>query len=264
MTPLEAALVYRSRGWAPIPLIPRGKNPSVHWRQFQNQPPLEDQIRTWFSDTPDSNIGVVMGAASGNLVAVDIDPRNGGSKSIRGLHLPPTFSTHTGGGGWHCVYQSPEPMPKRIGAFPGIDLLGQGAYAVMPPSLHPNGQPYEIVIDAEIEPAAAWIIEAMLPKELSPTTAPGLSNRSLEAGSRNSGLFSAACGFARGACTMCGGAGCRASSSNHLFKRVMALNLRRANPPLNKDEVWQIAENAWKWVRAKQQQISKPHGLLLT
>jgi hypothetical protein len=266
MTPLEAALSYRSRGWAPIPLIPKDKTPAASWRQFQNRPPVEKQIRAWWTDRPDFNVGVVMGAASGNLVAVDIDPRNGGDGSIRGHHLPPTFSTRTGGGGWHCLYRSSKPLPKRIGAFPGIDLLGQGAYAVMPPSIHPNGESYEIAIDVGIEPATAWIVEAMLRKELSPRTAKGSTSRCLDAGFRNENLFRAACGFARGECRPCGGLRCRASSSGHLFHRVMALNLKKAMPPLDADEVWQIALNAWNLVRSEsaKQRATNTNGLLLT
>jgi putative DNA primase/helicase len=39
-------------------------------------------IKPWWRDNPDANIGVVMGPKSG-LIAVDIDPRNGGVTTLQ-------------------------------------------------------------------------------------------------------------------------------------------------------------------------------------
>jgi len=265
MSFLEAALAYRARDWAPIPL--RGKVAAVPWRQFQHSPPSISQVRAWWTEQSIYDIGLVMGAASGNLVAVDIDPRHGGKKSIRGLPLPPTFVTHTGGNGWHCIYKTPMALPKRTGALPGVDLIGQGGYVVAPPSLHPSGKLYKIVLDEEVAPAPGWVVEAMRLGEV-PAKAvmiPGTPH-SLEDGVRHENLFKMGCGFMRGACAWCGGRPCQANSQGHLFKRLAACNKKNGRPPLTEGEVWIIATNAWKLVRTKVaiQQIRKPNGLLLT
>lgn len=249
-SPLEAALSYRRRGWAPIPLLPGTKKPAVQWSRYQNVPPSEHQIRKWWSKGPNLNVGVVLGKASNNLVAVDLDPRNNSRKSMRRRHLPPTFSTRTGGMGWHCLYQASITLPKRGSALPGVDLLGQGSYAVMPPSIHPSGRRYELVIDVIPEPPPRWVRATMRQKATLPVVRPAtVKSGYLEAGTRNTGLFKAACGFMRGRCAWCRRGPCSVGSSEHLFRRVRAMNLKRCIPPLEIEEVRRIAENAWRRVK---------------
>ncbi|HVA67187.1 MAG TPA: bifunctional DNA primase/polymerase [Elusimicrobiota bacterium] len=254
MTSQEAACGYLGRGWAPIPLAPKSKNPP-HGFDLRNrlarQMTEPELVEAW-KDCPDAGVGLVMGAPSGNLIAVDVDPRHGGDTSLKGLPLPPTFTTETGGGGWHYLYVAKETLPKKIGAFSGIDLIGQGGYVVAPPSIHPSGKAYKIAIDANVAPAPDWIVEACkAPAEVCGSIAATSEVSRLVEGTRNSELFSAACGFARGNCFYCGNRRCQSTTAGHLSKRIEALNRKACIPPLPKEEVWRIAENAYRFVKGK-------------
>ena len=144
---IVAALAYLARGWAVIPVEPRGKRPTVRWEEFQARLPTKQEIEAWLRRWPKANLGIVTGKTSG-LVVLDIDPRHGGDKSLSGLErehgpLPRSIEAETGGGGRHVYFRHPgEEMRNRVGIAPGIDLRGDGGMIVAPPSIHPSGKPY--------------------------------------------------------------------------------------------------------------------------
>jgi hypothetical protein len=74
---------------------------------------------------------------------LDEDPRNGGDTSLAAFSFPPGPTVRTGAGGRHFYFShSGEPIPKISGILPGVDVQGEGAYVVAPPSVHPNGTVY--------------------------------------------------------------------------------------------------------------------------
>jgi len=147
LLPGEAALRYLSYGWAVIPVRPREKRPLVQWETYQKTPPSTDQVKAWFHDHPNANLGIVTGAVSG-LVVLDVDPAHGGDESLTGLEqdfgaLPHTVESLTGGGGRHIYFRHPGGVVQnRVGLAPGIDLRGDGGLIVAPPSVHPSGRRY--------------------------------------------------------------------------------------------------------------------------
>ena len=69
----------------------------------------EKTIKRWWKRHPHANIGVPTGEVSGTLV-IDIDPRNGGARSLEKLEaeyggFPPTVLAETGGCGAHLIYK---------------------------------------------------------------------------------------------------------------------------------------------------------------
>ena len=84
-------------------------------------------IREWWRRWPDANVGVAVGPRSG-LLALDIDPRNGGDDTFAELvsdlgPLPDTVEAKTGGGGRHLLFKRPGGEVKgKLGA--GVDVLG--------------------------------------------------------------------------------------------------------------------------------------------
>ncbi|MBF0326921.1 MAG: bifunctional DNA primase/polymerase [Alphaproteobacteria bacterium] len=100
---------------------------------------------------PEFNIGIATGAVSSTVV-LDIDPRNGGHNTLEAFEtqhgkLPSTWTCRTGGGGLHMYFRTADfPIPKDNAGWligPGVDVLGEGAYAVAAPSLHESDQAYE-------------------------------------------------------------------------------------------------------------------------
>ncbi len=153
---LNDALRYQALGWSVIPLrwsgdVENRKKPQVEsWDSYQQTAATEDQVRSWCSQWPQANIGVVMGEVSG-LVAIDLD----GPKAVdllRSVHVavPLTASVSTGKG-FHAYYRYPGyPVSNRArllddGQGSAVDVRGDGGYVVAPPSVHGSGRVYRWV-----------------------------------------------------------------------------------------------------------------------
>lgn len=117
---LEAALGYLKRGWAVVAAGERTKRPIVPWQAYQHRMPGEAEVTAWFERWPKANLAVITGAISG-IVVVDIDPKNGGDRSLAALEarqgpLPATIESITGGGGRHVYFAHPgREVRNRVG-----------------------------------------------------------------------------------------------------------------------------------------------------
>src|SRR5205085_6175872 len=83
---LEIANQYLSRGFTPIPVKFRSKIPTrTNWPQIR---PTHDELHALFGNQQ-TNVGIVLGTASGGLVDIDIDDQDG-------LRFAPYFLPQTG------------------------------------------------------------------------------------------------------------------------------------------------------------------------
>lgn len=101
----------------------------------------------------DANIGLPTGRNYNSLIILDLDI----SSEIDGIAtlsqlldeyhiiLPDTAISQTGSGGRHLYYRDSglTRIESRKNAFPGIDILSEGAHVVAPPSVHENGKKYQ-------------------------------------------------------------------------------------------------------------------------
>jgi hypothetical protein len=158
---LHAALGYAAAGRAVFPLMVRSKEPAIA-RGFKASTTNPETIRRYWR-VPDRNIGIATGAPSG-VWALDVDGEDGAA-SLRVLErqhgkLPETWISSTGRG-WHVWLRYTVPIPSTSGRIaPGLDVRADGGYAVVPPSIHPNGRAYAWVVPPEGEPAEApdWLV----------------------------------------------------------------------------------------------------------
>ena len=67
---LSAALDLHERGFVVIPLKPRSEEPFLSWKELQGTKPTVEQIKGWFAQEPEINIGIIAGALSGIVVLV--------------------------------------------------------------------------------------------------------------------------------------------------------------------------------------------------
>lgn len=166
---LESALAYANCGLYVFPLAPRGKQPRIKdWpRKAATDPGI---IREWWTRWPNANIGVHVGRSG--LVVLDVDPRNGGTESLRELmrehgdgFLSP-MKVNTGGGGCHHYYahSGTADFPAQIAK--GIDLKSGNGYVVVPPSVHASDNPYDFdgctLLNGEADflpPVPPWFAE---------------------------------------------------------------------------------------------------------
>ncbi len=189
----------------------------------------------------DFNIGVATGFASG-VIVIDVDPRNGGLQEFIGLTkrvglLPRTLTCETGGGGRHYYFQAPAGGVKKKVLAPGVELLAEGCYAVAPPSLHPSGKRYRWLQD--LGPGVQSI--ASLPESwlqfIKGRNQPAgesvaRDGEGIPEGSRNTELASVAGQLRRAGL-----------SESEMLAALRGVNVARCRPPLDDEEVAQIARN---------------------
>src|ERR1700722_433735 len=118
---LKAALRYAGFGWSVLPIHAvrkgvcscganacenQGKHPRTR-HGVKEATTDKRTIRKWWEMWPSANVGIATGKRS-NIVVLDIDPRHGGQKSLKGLKqqkgaIPPCPVANTGGGGKHLI-----------------------------------------------------------------------------------------------------------------------------------------------------------------
>ena len=136
--------VYRQRRWYCVPLRPRSKSPSRRdWTNLRLAPDV----------FPDScNVGIILGEPSGWLVDVDLDCPE--AIELADQYLPPTPAitgrpsspkSHR----WYIAANAT--TEKHQDTSDGsmiVELRSTGGQTVVGPSIHPDGEPYD-VLDAE-------------------------------------------------------------------------------------------------------------------
>jgi hypothetical protein len=136
---------YYKQGFNLIP-VPKGRKGAViAWKQY------EETKAPQIPDDYDSNIAVVLGKTSDNLVDADAD-----SKDLLDLMrniLPETMTTKSHRGG-HFYYKTDFSIRKftlDLDAYGKLEVAGQGQISILPPSIHPEGTVYEFI--RKVEPA---------------------------------------------------------------------------------------------------------------
>jgi hypothetical protein len=155
------ALRRIARGWPVLPLfgVQNGccecgdrecRRPGKHPRTLNG---LKDastdrgQIKKWWREHPQSNIGVVTGSLSG-LVVVDVDGKEGKRSWRRLLEqcscAPIDTLTAITGAGKHYYFDCKEHIQNSAGKFgPGLDVRADGGYVVGVGSTHVSGHRYD-------------------------------------------------------------------------------------------------------------------------
>lgn len=125
--PLEPGVGYDSEG------KPKGKKPiTAHGLKDATTDPT--QVRTWWTRTPQANIGTPTGH---QFDVIDVDPPDGWTSlnelKAAGLVPEPLGYARTPRSGMH-IYVPVSGDGNATGILPGIDLRGRGGYVVAPPS----------------------------------------------------------------------------------------------------------------------------------
>jgi hypothetical protein len=139
-------MLYLEQGLQPIPLPPRSKRPDLEdWQHLRLTPDVLDQH---FPPERACNVGILNGAASNNIVDVDLDCR----EALRAapLLLPATgwIFGHTSCPRSHWIFKTDVPFESAQDAYKNlagemlVELRGSGGQTVFPPSIHrETGEP---------------------------------------------------------------------------------------------------------------------------
>ena len=200
------AVTYRDYGLQVVPAFTPGdraagmswKRPMLAtWRQFSEVLIPDATFQLWYGprgqyiDTP--NIGFLTGSCSNNVFVLDLDTQkkpeaqawwSGVLEAWNAGIEPETWKQTTGGGGRQLLFRAPPGWVVRtIKTSIGVDIRGQGGFAVLPPSMHESGSRYAWDIspdDTPIADAPQWLLDEI--ENLDPgagaTAAPGASKPS--------------------------------------------------------------------------------------
>ena len=142
---IGAARGYIRRGWMPVPIPARRKQPvTTGWPALRL---LEADVPQHFGEH--DNIGLILGEPSGGLVDVDLDCPE--ARELAAQYLPPTPAV-TGRPSapyshrWYIAEGA-----KTVKHQDSVDrsmiaeLRSTGAQTVVGPSIHPSGEPYDLL-----------------------------------------------------------------------------------------------------------------------
>ena len=160
-----AALEYACRGWPVFPLRRRGKEP-LWTGGFKLATTETEQVRRWWREDPEANIGFPPGRAG--IVVLDYDSDDGRRLAVKlGLFSEPTLMVETPRGA-HLYFQHPG---GRIGnrKLEGVlDVRADAGYVLLPPSIHPTGATYRALGTMDqirpLPPKALEALQASAPK----------------------------------------------------------------------------------------------------
>lgn len=145
MTLKQASLKYCEAGWYIFPITTNEKMPPlVPWREESSNDP--EQIKKWWGEVPNANIGLDCGKSG--IIVIDVDIKQGGMANWNILceenNIDPadTMRIITPSQGRHIFYLAPdiEIGNSRNLEGHGIDVRGVGGYVVLPPSVTKKGR----------------------------------------------------------------------------------------------------------------------------
>ncbi|MDE2098124.1 MAG: bifunctional DNA primase/polymerase [Patescibacteria group bacterium] len=169
-------LRYHDLGWSIFPVREQTKKSLVSWKKYQTKRPDRQQIESWPRLWPNANIAVATGEISGVFV-LDIDripdPADKSAPErarierslalIAAVRDIETARARTAKG-QHVYFKWPgRSVPTKVSFLPGLDVRGDGGYAILPPSLHPNGARYiwDDPPEDGVADAPDWLLQAI-------------------------------------------------------------------------------------------------------
>ena len=183
--PTEWAKMYRELGLQVVPAMKPSENktqwkrPALpKWRELEHELAPDFTFERWYGDNGEHarryNMGVIAGACSNGVFVVDLDLH----KNVRAQawwdemsHIQvsagelETVEQETGGGGVQLFFRAPLGwIPPTCKTSIGVDIRGQGGFAMLPPSMHESGTPYRWKEGCEpwsleIAPAPRWLCD---------------------------------------------------------------------------------------------------------
>jgi hypothetical protein len=187
--PSEWAALYREHGLQVVPAyMPRRDDPAFQWKRpmlagwtnLQHALTTDDVFEAWYGSKgrfqAHQNMGVITGSCSDNVFVIDLDIHTNQAAHDWWVtqwelnawgHTLDTWTQKTGGGGIQLFFRAPRDWVSPTNRTPiGVDIRGQGGFAMLPPSLHSSGQHYTWQPgcgpwETDIAKAPQWLLDAV-------------------------------------------------------------------------------------------------------
>jgi len=167
---ISVAQILLQNGISFLPVDHTNKRPAINflprdlvtnkptWKLYQLQLPTEADIHRWFNGAGVKAIAVIAGKVSDGLLVIDFDVARFYDAWLTKTQsllsdLPVLPTQQTGGGGFQILLRCPKPgknlklafvenQDEKTGRNIAIETRGEGGYAIIDPSFHPNGNQY--------------------------------------------------------------------------------------------------------------------------
>lgn len=184
--PPQWAAMYRSIGWQVVPAwLPsehkQWKRPRLKdWRGYQSVLVDDQTHEGWYGLKGEHrtrpNMGILTGPCSANRFVVDLDTQKtpaarGWWEGLLAVHNNgmdvETVEQVTGGGGIQKLFRAPPGYVVPTCKTPmGVDVRGQGGFAMLPPSLHESSRRYAWAAgrapwEVAVAEAPQWLLDAI-------------------------------------------------------------------------------------------------------
>jgi hypothetical protein len=134
---------YFENGLSVIPVQFKDKKPAISkWSKYCDALPTEAEIESW--EKGQFNIGLACGKASG-IIAIDID-----KDSALSL-CPPSPVRRKGKKGEVRFFRYSDKIQSLKKHDLGIEIFSTGSQVLLPPSIHPEGMPYQWITPDTLE-----------------------------------------------------------------------------------------------------------------
>jgi len=240
---IDSALKYAGRGFKVFPVKPKGKPPlgRLAPNGVKDATTDKEQIRQWWNQVGDANIGV----ATGETFVIDLDVPDGPRswhQMTEDKDVPKTLQVKTPSGGRHLYFQAPEGVQIKNSVSTlgdGVDVRGHGGYVIVPPSKITTKR-YEYAVESGIAEAPFWLLSKVSRQKSTSTKTEEIEKApdTIPKGQRNDKLASFA-GYLRH----------KGLTKGEMLPALRAFNKARCDPPIGSlpgdadNEVEKIAES---------------------
>ena len=169
--PSEWAKMYREHGLQVVPAMSHRDNKSQWkrpalptWRALEHELVPDLTFERWYGENGEHarrvNMGLICGACSDRVFVIDLDLHKHEAAQAWWLEMHDLQTTAgeletveqvTGGGGIQLFFRAPAGwVPPTCKTSIGVDIRGQGGFAMLPPSLHESGNRYRFKAGHEL------------------------------------------------------------------------------------------------------------------
>jgi len=241
LTFYDRAVPMVERGWSVIRLNQNSKIASdAKWQELATSD--LDVIDKWDSETMRANCGLVAKPTGNWCFEVDDHRVITQIESEAGQKMPETFAVKSSPGKVHYHFKQ-NAASREMGnvaqtAKRPYSARVNNAYVLSPFSLHPKtGKPYQVICDAPIIEAPAWLTGWLIAKKADSNKIAALeTNSPVVEGGRNNFL-----------CRQGGKLRAMQMSAEQIERNLVEINEARCVPPLRPEEVHEIAASVSRY-----------------
>ncbi len=172
---MDWALAYARIGCSVFPLTPNSKVPLRGSNGHKDATTNEAQIRQWWNQCPEANIG--MACRLSNLLAIDLDRHSSEADGVKNFQAfigdtTKTINTpaqRTPNNGLHLIYKHPNLTKVKGKIAPGVDIQSDGYIVLAPSKVGGKGYDWALsIFNSPISELPDCLLDAIVAPDIAP------------------------------------------------------------------------------------------------